>query len=376
MATENEDNALREALSEDLMEVLVRFSLVAFLVVMCLQIFAPFAGLMLWGLILAVALYPLHRWITSRLGDRQGAGATVLVLVLMFIIGWPTIILGSLFVESIHDGYEAFSTNSVTIAPPSPSVAEWPIIGERVHAAWAAAAADMPAYLETLQPKLGNLSRQALAIAASTMGQVLGFLAALIIAGVMMAFGVSGSQAVEQILNRLSGPANGSRIHKLTTGTIRSVATGVIGVAFIQALLLGLGFAFAGIPAAGLLAIITMLFGIMQLPAVIIAGPVIAFLWWSGDASTTSNLIWTIYLIVASLADNVLKPMLLGRGVDAPMPIILIGALGGMVSAGIVGLFVGAVLLAVGYQLFMDWVAHSDGEAASTPAKADTASQE
>ena len=131
MATENDNTTLRKALSQDLMEVLVRFSLIAFLVVTCLQIFAPFAGLMLWGLILAVALYPLHRRIAARLGDHQGGAATVLVLALLFLIGWPTIMLGGLFVESIHDGYEAFSSGSVSIAAPSPSVAEWPIIGEK-----------------------------------------------------------------------------------------------------------------------------------------------------------------------------------------------------------------------------------------------------
>ena len=368
MATENNDIALRKALSQDLMEVLVRFALIAFLVLMCYWIFAPFAGLMLWGIILAVALYPLQQWIAARLGDKQGGAATVLVLALLLLIGWPTVMLGGLFVESIHNGIEAFSTNSVTIPPPDASVAQWPLVGEKLFSAWSAAAADLPAFLERLQPQLGNLTHQVLAMAASTMGGILAFLAAVIIAGVMMAFGVSGSQATMQILDRLAGTANGSRIHKLTTGTIRSVATGVIGVAFIQALLLGLGFAFAGVPAAGLLAVIAMLFGIMQLPAVIIVLPVIGFLWWAGDASTTSNIVWSVYLILASLADNVLKPLLLGRGVEAPMPIILLGALGGMMSAGIVGLFVGAVLLAVGYQLFMNWVvgSESDGQEATT----------
>jgi predicted PurR-regulated permease PerM len=112
----------------------------------------------------------------------------------------------------------------------------------------------------------------------------------------------------------------------------------------------------AGIPAAGVLALVVMFLGIMQLPAALVSLPVIAYLWWSGDASTTSNIVYTIYLLVAGLADNVLKPLLLGRGVEAPMPVILLGALGGMVSGGIIGMFVGAVLLAVGYQVFMEWV--------------------
>jgi predicted PurR-regulated permease PerM len=130
----------------------------------------------------------------------------------------------------------------------------------------------------------------------------------------------------------------------------------VVGVAFIQAILLGLGFVFAGVPAAGILAVIVLLVGILQLPALLVSLPAVGYLWWAGDGSTVMNVVWTVYLLIAGMADNVLKPMLLGRGVDVPMPVILIGALGGMVYSGIVGLFIGAVVLAVGYQLFMDWV--------------------
>jgi len=368
MATENESSALRKAFSEDLMETLVRFALIGFLVVMSVRVFAPFGSLMVWGLILAVALYPLHNSLSRRLGGRQGLSATLLVLTGLLLIGTPTVVLGGLFVDSIHDVYDLFETESVTINPPNPSVAEWPIIGEKLYTTWSMAANDMAAFLEGMQPQLGEISRKVLSVAASTMGGIFGFLAALIIAGIMMAFGESGSGAMLRILNRLSGPANGPRIQALTTGTIRSVATGVIGVAFIQALLLGIGFAGAGVPAAGLLAAIVLLMGIMQLPPVIVALPAVVFIWWSGDASTTSNAIWTVYLVIASMSDNVLKPMLLGRGVDVPMPVILIGALGGMISAGIVGLFIGAVLLAVGYQLFMDWVDVGDAAASAEEA--------
>jgi predicted PurR-regulated permease PerM len=116
------------------------------------------------------------------------------------------------------------------------------------------------------------------------------------------------------------------------------------------------GFIFAGVPGAGPLAMVVMVLGILQLPATLVTIPAIIYLWMGGDASTTSNIIFTVYLLVAGLVDNVLKPLLLGRGVDVPMPIVLLGALGGMVSAGIIGLFIGAILLSVGYKIFMDWV--------------------
>ncbi len=356
---------LRQLFSQDMLDVLVRVGLIALMAVVCFRIFAPFMNRLLWGLILSVALYPLQQKIAGGPAGNQGRAATLLIVGTILLIGAPTVMLASSFATHIYDVVGAFRGNQVSIPVPSESVAEWPIIGERIYSAWSEAAADLPAYLETLQPQLGEVSAKVLSAAAGAMGNVFFFLGALIIAAIMMAFGQSGGAATERILCRLTSPKHGPRLHQLITATIRSVATGVIGVAFIQALLLGIGFVFAGIPAAGLLAIVVMIVGIVQIPAAIVSLPAIGYIWWAGG-DTTMNVIWSIYLLIAGMADNVLKPILLGRGVEAPMPVILIGALGGMVSAGIVGLFIGAVALAVGYQLFMDWVNQPDPEAGDT----------
>ena len=367
------DNAaIRAFLSRDLMDLLIRVGLIAFVAILCARIFAPFTGLLLWALILAVALYPLHRSLTAQLGGRRNWAATVLVLAGLLVIGVPTVMLGSSFAGQLHDAYTAFENGEARIKPPSPTVADWPLVGEKIHNAWSAAAEDLPGYLQENKEQLTNLSKRVLAAAANTAGAVMMFLGALIIAGIMMAYGESGSQAMRRIFCRLAGREKGVRLHSLSTATVRSVATGVIGVAFIQALLLGSGFIAAGIPAAGVLAFIVMIIGILQLPALIISVPVIIYLWTAGDAGTAVNIAFTIYLLVAGMADNILKPLLLGRGVDAPMPVILLGALGGMVSAGIIGLFLGAVLLAVGYQIFMEWVGEDateedSGTVAATP---------
>ena len=351
--------ALRQFFSQDMLDVLVKVGLIAIMAVICFRIFAPFMNLLLWGLILGVALYPLQQRIAGGPEGKQGRAATLLILGTVLLIGAPTVMLASSFATHIFGLVEAFTSNQVSVPVPTESVAEWPVIGERVYAAWSAAAADLPAYLETLQPQLGQISGVLISSAAGAMGNVLFFIGALVVGGIMMAFAESGGAATERILSKLTNRERGPRLHQLITATIRSVATGVIGVAFIQALLLGVGFVLADIPAAGLLAIIVMVAGIMQLPALLVSLPAIGYMWWSGG-DATMNVIWTIYLLVAGMADNVLKPLLLGRGVEAPMPVILIGALGGMVSAGIVGLFIGAVALAVGYQLFMEWVNEPD----------------
>jgi len=359
------DNATdRKLKSNDLIETLIRFGLIIFLLVVCGWVFRPFVGLALWSLVLAVALYPLHQKIAIRLNGRQGLGATLLITASLILIGIPTVMLGDSFADQAMNTYNAFQNDALHIPPPDQSVASWPIIGNTLYETWSAAAEDLPGYLKTYQPQIKEVLGKVLNRAADTAGAVLVFLSALIVAGIMMAYGEAGSQLVQRIFCRMTDPIQGVRLQTLSTATLRSVANGVIGVAFIQALLLGVGFYLAGVPTAGVLALIVFLIGIAQLPVSIISIPVVAYIWWSGDASTTMSVVWTIYLILAGMADNILKPLLLGRGVDVPMPIILIGAIGGMISAGIIGLFLGAVLLAIGYKAFMLWV-NDDGESSS-----------
>ena len=354
------EDTFRKFLSRDLLETLIRAAVIGLLVFLSLRVFAPFANLMLWGLILAVALEPLHAWLARRMGGRQGLAATVLVLAGLVLIGVPTVMLGSSFASHAQDAYVALDKGTLTIPAPSPRVAEWPLVGKKLYAAWNSAATNLPAFVGDHQDKLKNLARRGLATAASTAVAILLFLAAMIVAAIMMAYAESGSNAMRRVFIRLSDPARGPRMQKLATATVRSVAAGVIGVAFIQAILLGMGFLFAGIPAAGVLAFVVLFIGILQIPAILVSIPAVAWLWISGDGSTTANVLWTIYLLVAGMSDNVLKPLMLGRGVDAPMVVILIGALGGMVTGGFIGLFIGGVVLAVTYQLFMEWVDSPD----------------
>jgi predicted PurR-regulated permease PerM len=171
-----------------------------------------------------------------------------------------------------------------------------------------------------------------------------------------MAYGEPAAGAGRGIFVRVAGAERGEALFKLTTSTIRAVASGVIGVAFIQAILVGLALVLAGVPAAGVLAVIVLVLAIAQLPAVLVTVPAIIYIWSSGNYSTGAAITHTIILLLVGLADNVLKPLMLGRGVDVPMPVMLLGALGGMASGGILGMFVGATLFALGHQIFMGWV--------------------
>jgi predicted PurR-regulated permease PerM len=258
--------------------------------------------------------------------------------------------------DSVHQLIRDVQANSVAIPAPRDGVAEWPVIGEKVHALWSRAHADLPALVQSLQPKIGDLAKAALRFVAGIGGGLLHFLAAFIVAGILMAFGQAGDRSSRAIFERVVGPARGEEFARLSTATIRAVAQGVIGVAFIQALLVGLVLLFAGIPWAGFLAAICLVLGIAQVPALIVTLPAIVYVWASGDYGNAAAIACTILLFVAGMTDNVLKPLMLGRGVEAPMPVILVGALGGMAAAGILGMFLGATLLALGYQILMGWV--------------------
>jgi len=183
------------------------------------------------------------------------------------------------------------------------------------------------------------------------------FLASFIVGCIFMAYGSSSARSGRAFFHRVAGSAKGEELVKLVVATIRAVALGVIGIAVIQSLLVGLALMLAGIRVAGVLAIITLILGIAQVPALIVTLPVIIYIWASGDYSTGMAITHTIVLLVVGMADNVLKPLMLGRGVDVPMPVILLGALGGMATGGILGMFVGATALALGYKVFQSWIA-------------------
>jgi predicted PurR-regulated permease PerM len=357
MKTDPSDPAAEKRLARLLLDVLIRAGLVLALVLLCYRVFAPFLVLMVWALILAITLYPLHQWLAAKMGGRTGWAATLISLLGVALIVAPTaLLLGSLG-DSVHRVIDGVQQNTLQIPPPRPGVAAWPVVGERVHAAWQLAHDDLPALVKSMQPKLGELAKAALAMVASIGGGILGFVAAFIVAGIIMAFGAGGDRASHAIFARVVGAERSDEFTTLSVATIRAVAQGVIGIAFIQAILVGLVLLFAGVPLAGVLAIIVLVLGIAQVPALIVTLPAIAYIWMSGAYDTGAAVVNSVLLFVAGMADNVLKPLMLGRGVDAPMPVILLGALGGMAAGGIVGLFVGAVLLALGYQIFMGWVA-------------------
>ncbi|MCM2318234.1 MAG: AI-2E family transporter [Pseudomonas sp.] len=349
-----------KALSRGLLDVLIRAGLIAVLVMFCFQIFHPFLNLMLWSLIMAITLYPLHLRLRGKLGNNEGRTATLIVVIAIAILMVPIYLLGASLADSVEQALTTVKGGSFHIPPPAESVASWPLVGKPLHAFWLQASTDLTGVAQKFTPQIRELTITLLGKLAGLGIGLLVFIVALMIAGIFMAYGEGGTRSAVEIASRLSGPDKGAQIADLCTATIRAVAQGVVGIAFIQMLLIGVAFVLKGIPGAGLLALAVLLLGIMQLPATLITIPVIVFV-FSTEGASTATIVFSVYVFIAGLADNVLKPLLLGRGVNVPMPVVLIGALGGMVTNGVIGLFIGPVVLAVGYQLFWQWVRDQPG---------------
>ncbi len=188
----------------------------------------------------------------------------------------PTYFLGTSLAESAEHAVEVIKSGEYHIPPPPDSVAGLPVIGARLHAAWLSASTDLTPLIQKFGPQIKEAGTTFVGALAGVGIGFLVFIAALIIAGAFMAFGETGSANAVRILTRLTGPERGPQIAELCTATIRAVAQGVVGIAFIQALLLGVGFLVYGVPGAGLLSMAALLLGIMQLPALLITIPVIA----------------------------------------------------------------------------------------------------
>ena len=342
--------------SSSMMEFFVRAGFIVGLAWICYQAFSPFIILATWSIILAVTLYPVHQGIARRVGNKQWLASLIIVVVGLVIIIVPTALLMNSFADSVRGFIESVNNNTLQIPPPSESARGVPVIGAKLYDFWSAAYNDLPGLVQTMQPKLGELARVALTTVAGIGTTLLLFIAAFIIASIVMAYGESGANTILAIGKRVAGPKKGPGLVNLCAGTIKTVALGVLGVAAIQAILIGVILLAAGVPAAGVLAIIVLVLGIAQIPAIIVVLPAIGYIWSSGNYETTSAAIYTVILLLGGLADNVLKPIFLGRGVDVPMPVVLFGALGGVATAGILGMFVGATALALGYEIFMAWV--------------------
>ncbi len=320
----------------------------------CYLIVSPFLPIVIWGVILSVALYPVHTALSARLGGREKLAAWVIVLISLAVISIPIGFLADSTIGGLRTIAAELEDGTARIPLPAESVAEWPLIGEKVHDLWSAAATNLEETLNRFRPQLQAVGKQALSFAGHTVFSAFQFILAIFFAGVMFTSAKGGHAAARNVASSLVGTDRGPALTDLSILTIRSVAKGILGIALAQAILSAIGLLVAGVPAAGLWTGLVLVLAIIQLPPLLVLGP-IAF-WYFSIAEPVPATIFLIFAVIVSASDAFLKPMFLGRGVETPMLVILIGAIGGAMTMGILGLFIGAVILALGYEIFMSWM--------------------
>jgi predicted PurR-regulated permease PerM len=325
------------------------------LLILCFNIVRPFVAIVVWALILAVAIYPLHLSLTAKLGGREKTSASLFVLIGLAIILVPTWILGASSLSSLQSLAHNLNEGTFSVPAPNPGVADWPVIGSKTYEIWSTAASNIDAFLDKYDTQLRDLAQRIFGFASGMLVGILQFVLSTIIAGALLLQSRSGYEATREIMASLVGSERGTKFTDTSILTIRSVVKGVLGVAVAQALLSAVGLYLIGVPAAGLWAGAVLILAIVQLPPILVLGP-IAF-WVFSVAEPVPATIFLVYSIIVSVSDAFLKPMLLGRGLETPMLVILIGAIGGAIAMGIVGLFIGAVILALGYELLVTWMA-------------------
>lgn len=349
---ESDERFLKRAL-----EATIRIGLVVVLLAWCFTIIRPFVGPVAWAMIIAVAIHPAYAKLRDRLGGRAKTASSVLILAGLGLLLVPAWSLGGTVVEGAESLIDAVQDGKFAILQLPESVAGWPIVGERIAEVWSNAQNNFAATVKRFEPQLLAMGSGLLSSAASGGVTLVLFIVSIVIAGVLLANDESGRNAALVIGKRVAGE-RGEEFVNLTGKTVQSVAQGILGTALIQSLLAALGFVVAGVPGAGLWALIVLFFAVIQLPTLVVMLPIIA--WAFSAMGTFAAVVFSVWCTAVALSDNFLKPLLLGRGVQVPTVVIFLGAIGGFISSGFIGLFVGSVVLVLGYTLFMAWLEIED----------------
>ena len=337
----------------EIVDLIIRLFLIGLLLAWCFLLIRPFLGIVLWGIILAIAIFPLFLWLKNLLGGRGKLAGVILTLLGGGVIIGPVSVISTIFVNNAQAFADSLASGSLVIPPPPEGIETWPVIGERVNRIWELASVNLASVLSQFQPQLEALAKNLLFLAANIGVVLLKFIVSIIIAGILIINAEKLNSRIRQVFLRIT-PKQGQEFLQLATGTIRGVTRGIIGVSALQSLLIGIGFMIGGIPFAGLLTLLCLVLAIIQIGPGLVVFPAIIFAW--STMGTVTALLFTLWMVPCTLVDNILKPILMSKGLPVPTIVILMGVLGGTLVHGILGLFIGPVILSLGYELLVAWI--------------------
>src|SRR6516165_8682561 len=316
-----------------------------------LILIGPFLTIILWSIIITVALYPIFDWLSRKLFNHRVLAAVTITIFTLFVMVGPVTWLALSLAETVRMLFAQLGDGSLVIPPPSGAVKGWPLVGEKIYETWQLASTNLQALFVEIAPHFKPLGTSLLIAAGSVGINLFKFIVALIISGFLLVPGPSLVHSIKNILGRVAA-GRGEEFVDLAGATIRNISRGIIGIAILQALLAGIGLLFAGVPAAGLFSFLVLLLGITQIGPSLILVPLIIWSWFAMD--TTMAVLFTLYMVPVNLLDNILRP-LVAKGLTTPMPVILVGVLGGTLVHGMIGLFVGPIVLSIAWQLIVVW---------------------
>jgi len=333
------------------MDFIIRVAVIFTLIFLCARIALPFLGPAMWGIVLAVTLRPVQLRLGGKIGERAAAVCLGVGLLLLLLI--PAVLFVESLVFGVKDLVIALREGTVTIPPPPEAVERLPLVGKRLTRVWDQASTNLTLLLETEAGRVQAMARRALELTGDTLAAVGQFAISTVIATILLMRYEQLALGARAFACRLAGD-RGELLVAAAGQTVRSVALGVIGVAAAQSLLTGVGLVVAGVPAAGLLSIVTLVLCVVQLgPTLVLLG---ATIWMFSTADTLSAALFLVFSVIVATMDNVLKPLIFSRGARVPIIVVFVGAIGGFLRSGIIGLFTGAVLLVLGYELFRAWL--------------------
>src|SRR5688572_29434791 len=353
METNRRDGGREESVQRAV-EAAIRIGVVALLGLWVFQIVGPFIQPIVWGAIIAVASATPYHWLERQLGGRSVMAAVVFTLLALVLLITPTVFLTSAIVDWGQGVAVQIREGRLAIPPAPESVRSWPVVGNPIYEFWSLANSNLQAAAVKAKEPLQDLGLWILSSAATAGAVVLQFALSIVVAGVLLANSDGSKGLVDRFAARIA-PETGPNMRVLAEQTVRGVATGVVGIAMIQCVLTAIALFAIDFPGAPFLALLCLLVAIVQLPLALVALPMVIYVWAHEPA--LSAVLFTAWMIPVTLLDNILKPILMGRGVDAPMLVVFVGAIGGLAYSGIVGLFVGAVVMVVAYELLRAWVA-------------------
>ncbi len=353
MQTSAERDHLRKAL-----DVAIRLAVVGIMVVAAYRVFSPFLLTVAWAFIIGVTANPAFRQIRRVVGGRARLACALFVTVGLAAVLVPALLLGDSLLDATVGLVKKAEAGTLVIPEPTAQVKQWPLVGDKVYALWHGAAVDFEGTIARLQPQVQDLGQKIVGEVSGVGKALVQTILAIIIAGLLMLNAEGVERLARSFARRVAGDA-GPPIIDTGVGTIRSVVKGVVLVALVQGLLAAAGLLVAGVPGVGLWSLLVMVVAVIQLPPLLILGPIAVWVFANHD-STAIAVFFAVWSLLVSISDGLLKPLLLGRGVPVPMLVILVGAIGGMLRSGLVGLFIGPVVLALFHQLFTAWVREAD----------------